>query len=241
MLQSGWERKSTTKRFATGRFSPCTWKISSEMRCRVQHSKRKFISTSNHVFFVYHINTTALYWQEKSTFLMNENKRINNPWIRVLKCVDTLKMKTSVESLQKQTVGLIFNIKKKSQLLNWSLPTEKNLSGTRAVANLPAVDFRLRQNRREVASFLYAQPLCIGTWIRDKSFKKIVLTMIPWARIDALRTVIFYEVSILGKTPLGRKLQPPDLCGLKIIKSWIFHFSKQKRSTTGQAIWTLFS
>ena len=72
-------------------------------------------------------------------------------------------MKTSVESLQKQTVGLIFNIKKKSQLLNWSLPTEKNLSGTRAVANLPVVDFRLRQNRREVASFLYAQPLCIGT------------------------------------------------------------------------------
>ena len=113
MLQSGWERKSTTKRFATGRFSPCTWKISSEMRCRVQHSKRNFISTSNHVFFVYH------------TFLMNENKRINNPWIRVVKCVDALKMKTSVESLQKQTVGLIFKIKKKSQLLNWSLPTEK--------------------------------------------------------------------------------------------------------------------
>ena len=175
MLQSGWERKSTTKRFATGRFSPCTWKISSETRCRVQHSKRNFISTSSHVFFVYHINTTALFWQEKSTFLMNENKRINNPWIRVVKCVDALKMKTSVESPQKQTVGLIFNKKnkKKSQLLNWSLPTEKNLSGTRAVTNLPAVDFRLRQNRREVASFLYAQPLCIGTWIRDKSFKKL--------------------------------------------------------------------
>ena len=31
------------------------------------------------------------------------------------------------------------------------------------------------------------------------------------------------------------------LCGLKIIKSWRFHFSKQKRSTIGQAIWTLFS
>ena len=44
---------------------------------------------------------------------MNENKRINNPWIRVVKCIDALKMKTSVESLQKQTVGLIFNIKKK--------------------------------------------------------------------------------------------------------------------------------
>ena len=142
----------------------------------------------------------------------------------------------------KTNSGPNFQYKKKNHSY-WIGPyrQKKNLSGTRAVANLPAVDFRLRQNRREVASFLYAQPLCIGTWIRDKSFKKIVLTMIPWPRIDALRTVIFYEVSILGKTPLGRKLQPPDLCGLKIIKSWIFHFSKQKRSTTGQAIWTLFS
>ena len=31
------------------------------------------------------------------------------------------------------------------------------------------------------------------------------------------------------------------LCGLKIIKSWRFHFSKQKRSAIGQAVWTLFS
>ena len=30
------------------------------------------------------------------------------------------------------------------------------------------------------------------------------------------------------------------LYGSKIIKSWIFHFSKQKRITIGQAIWTLF-
>ena len=30
------------------------------------------------------------------------------------------------------------------------------------------------------------------------------------------------------------------LYGSKIIESWIFHFSKQKRITIGQAIWTLF-
>ena len=30
-------------------------------------------------YFVYHINTMALYWQEKSTLLMNENERIDNP------------------------------------------------------------------------------------------------------------------------------------------------------------------
>ena len=135
MLQPGWDRNSTTKRLATGRFSPCTWKISSEIRCRVEHSKRNFISTSNHVFFVYHKNTIALYWQEKSTLLMNESRSIDNPWMRVVKCVDALKMKTCVESLKKQTVGLIFNIQN-SQLLNWCLATEKifqvdrkNLSG----------------------------------------------------------------------------------------------------------------
>ena len=31
------------------------------------------------------------------------------------------------------------------------------------------------------------------------------------------------------------------LCGLKMINSWRFHFSKQKRSAIGQAVWTLFS
>ena len=72
-------------------------------------------------------------------------------------------MKTFVESLQKQTMGLIFNIQN-SQLLNWSLPTDEIFQvheKKRTVANIPAVDFRLRQNRRQLASFLYAQPLCI--------------------------------------------------------------------------------
>ena len=207
---------------------------------QLENNKRNFISTSNHVFFVYHINTKALYWQEKSTLLINENKRIDNPWIRVVKCVDALKMKTCLEGLQKQTVGLISNIKKFT-VIELVLTDRRNLSGTRTVANLPTFDFRLHKNRRQVASFLYAQPLCSGTWVRDKSFKKIVLTMVPWPKIDALRKLIFCEVSIVGKTPLGRKLQPPHLCGLKTIKSWIFHFSKQKKSTTGQEIWTLFS
>ena len=173
MLQSTWERKSTTK--SCWRISPCTWKIFSEMRCRVEHSKRNFISTSKHVSFVYHISTIALYWQEKSTLLVNENRRIDNPWIRIVQCVGALKMKTCVESLQKQTMGLIFNIQN-SQLLNWSLPTDEIFQvheKNRTVANIPAVDFRLRQNRRQLASFLYAQPLCIENWIRNKSFKKL--------------------------------------------------------------------
>ena len=39
-------------------------------------------------YFVYHINTNALYWQEKATLFMNGNKRIDNPRMKIVKCVD---------------------------------------------------------------------------------------------------------------------------------------------------------
>ena len=52
--------------------------------------------------FIYHINTIAPHWQEKSTSLMNEIK-----WSTI---VCALKMKTCVELLQRQTMGLFFNI-----------------------------------------------------------------------------------------------------------------------------------
>ena len=97
-------------------------------------------------YFVYHVNTIAFYWQEKSTLLMNENKRIDNPRIQIVKSVGALKMRTCVESLQKQTMGLIFNIQN-FQLLNWSLPTEEIIQvpdQNRLVANLPVVDFRFQ-------------------------------------------------------------------------------------------------
>ena len=95
-------------------------------------------------YFVYHVNTIAFYWQEKSTLLMNENKRIDNSRIQIVKSVGALKMRTCVESLQKQTMGLICNIQN-FQLLNWSLPTEEIIQVTgqnRPVANLPVVNFR---------------------------------------------------------------------------------------------------
>ena len=31
---------------------------------------------------VYRINTLVFYWQEKSSLSMNENKRIDNPWVQ---------------------------------------------------------------------------------------------------------------------------------------------------------------
>ena len=75
---------------------------------------------------------------------MNESKRIDNPRLQIAKCVGSLEMKTCVESLQKQTMGLIFN-KQNSQLLNYSLSTEEiiQVNGqNRPVANLPEIDFR---------------------------------------------------------------------------------------------------
>ena len=80
---------------------------------------------------------------------MNENKRIDNPWIQILKCVGTLKMKTCVESLQKQTVGLILTIQN-SQLLNWSLLKEEIIQvpgQNRPMANLSVVDFRFQPRK----------------------------------------------------------------------------------------------
>ena len=41
-------------------------------------------------YFVYHMNTIALYWEEKPTSLMNENRWIGNPWITgIVECVGT--------------------------------------------------------------------------------------------------------------------------------------------------------
>ena len=40
-------------------------------------------------YFVYNINTIALYLEEKPTSLMNENKWLDNPRITIVQCVGT--------------------------------------------------------------------------------------------------------------------------------------------------------
>ena len=106
---------------------------------------------------------------------MNENRSIDNPLNKYCK----VRWHTQDENMHwittEQTMGLIFNIQN-SQLLNWFSPTQEIFQvheKSRTLANLTAVGFRLRQNRRQVALFLYAQPLCIETWVRDKSFQKL--------------------------------------------------------------------
>ena len=72
---------------------------------------------------------------------MNESKRIDNPRVKIVKCVGAkTRDEKSVERLQKQTMSVIFNTQN-SQVLTWSLPT-KVYSQNRPVANLQVVDFR---------------------------------------------------------------------------------------------------
>ena len=55
---------------------------------------------------------------------MNENKRIDIPRIKIVKSFGSLKMKECVESLQKQTISVIFN-EQNCRLLTWSLPIDE--------------------------------------------------------------------------------------------------------------------
>ena len=109
------------------------WDVKLNTRTEISH-----LQTTMY-YFVYHINTIALYCQQKSTLLMDENKRIDNPLIK-----KTLKSLTY--SRWKQTMGLIFNIQNCQSFIS-SLSTEKifQVHGqNRLVANLPVVDFRSR-------------------------------------------------------------------------------------------------
>ena len=76
-------------------------------------------------YFVYHINTIALYWKEKPTSLMNENKWIDNPKITIVECVgaDSQDGKMCWIIITKTTMVVIFN-SQNPHLLTLSLPTE---------------------------------------------------------------------------------------------------------------------
>ena len=89
--------------------------------------------TSNHLeatmyYFVNHINTIiALSWQEKLSLLMNENKRIANPWIKIVKSIGRWKMRWNNT---KPNNGRNFQYTK-SSVSDLVLIDRRNLSGTR--------------------------------------------------------------------------------------------------------------
>ena len=72
-------------------------------------------------YFVYHINKIALYWQEKSTFIMSESKSIDNPRIKIVKSVGAKAQDVKMHwIITKTTMGVVL-----------SSPTKEIFSGTR--------------------------------------------------------------------------------------------------------------
>ena len=67
----------------------CSSRVSAASECDVELNTRREIPylQATIYYFVYHINTIALYWEEKPTSLMNENKWIDNPRITIVECV----------------------------------------------------------------------------------------------------------------------------------------------------------
>ena len=94
---------------ALSNFAPLVTSHNERVRFRVEHEKRNFVSTSNHVLFSLSYGHNSSLLTRKVDSILNENKRIDNPHIKIRECVGTLKMNTCVESLQKQTMGLLFN------------------------------------------------------------------------------------------------------------------------------------
>ena len=97
-------------------------------------------------YFVYHMNTIALYWEEKPTSLMNENRWIGNPWITgIVECVGTKSLdgKMCWVMITKTTMVVIFNLQN-YHLMTLSLLTEEvfQVNGqNRPVANLQVFNF----------------------------------------------------------------------------------------------------
>ena len=96
-------------------------------------------------YFVYQISTIALYWEEKPTSFMNENKWVDNPWITIVECVSANSQDGKMHwiMITKTTMVVIFNLQN-SHLLTLSLPREEFFQvndQNRLVTNLSVVEF----------------------------------------------------------------------------------------------------
>ena len=67
-----------------------------------------------------HRDTIALYWQEKPTSLMNENKWIDSPRITIVRCVGDSSQERTMRwiMIMKTTMGVIFNLQNSHLLTN---------------------------------------------------------------------------------------------------------------------------
>ena len=95
---------------------------------------------------------------------MNENKRIDNPRIKIGKCVGVrAQSKKCVETIQNQEMGVSFNTQN-SLLSNWSLPTEKIFQAHRQICLWQIF---------QLSIFVLAREKCHyqSHWIRNFRFK----------------------------------------------------------------------
>ena len=73
---------------------------------------------------------------------MNENKRITSPWIKIVKSVGAKALdEKCVETIQNQMMGVVFNTQN-SQLVIWSLLTEKSFRHTAKIGLWQIFHFR---------------------------------------------------------------------------------------------------
>ena len=77
-------------------------------------------------YFVYHINTIALYWREKPTLLVNENKEIDKSPMEITQWVGAMAQDGKIRwvMITKIIMGVIFNVQN-SYSSTLSLPTEE--------------------------------------------------------------------------------------------------------------------
>ena len=82
-------------------------------------------------YFVYYINTIALYWEEKPTSLMNENKWIDNPRITIVECGRwLLRWQNALNHDYKNNYGRNFQFTK-FKFIDFVLTDSRSLSGKR--------------------------------------------------------------------------------------------------------------
>ena len=110
---------------------------------------------------------------------MNENKRIDNLQIKIVNCVGAkAQHEKCVGTLQKQTMGIIFNIQ------NWRIHGQN-----RPVANLPVVDFRFQPREKFhhqsywIRIFLFFYSV---SWFSSLSSKSLNITVCKTVKASPL-------------------------------------------------------
>ena len=111
---------------------------------------------------------------------MNENKRIDNLQIKIVNCVGAkAQHEKCFGTLQKQTMGIIFNIQ------NWRIHSQN-----RPVANLPVADFRFSAARKipppKLLNTYFSVFFFSVSWFSSLSSKSLNITVCKTVKASPL-------------------------------------------------------